>query len=237
MQPIDTLHIIMPVKDSIETTCEAIQALYASDNRHWTLTVYNDFSTPENTTRLTQLSRQYAFTLFNWADHTNHPSPNYRLTLIQAQHRALVDHAHLLIIESDVLVQEDTIDCILGEVMGGVGMVAAVTHDDEGRINFPYEYARRLKEDGPTDKRLSFCCTLLTNELLRAIDFHKLDAGKSWYDVYISHLSHRMGYTNLLLLSAPVTHHPHSSRPWKLLKYKNPILYYWRKWTQAKDRI
>ena len=116
-------------------------------------------------------------------------------------------------------------------------MIAAVTTDENGRINFPYEYARHIKEDGICKKRLSFCCTLLTNELLRAYDFNQLDESKNWFDVHISHVSQKLGFENILQVGNPVIHKPHSSRPWKQLKYTNPILYYWRKLTQHRDRI
>ena len=41
----------------------------------------------------------------------------------------------------------------------------------------------------------------------------------------------------IFMLGNTVLHLPHSSRPWKRLKYTNPLLYYWRKITQRKDRI
>jgi hypothetical protein len=34
-----------------------------------------------------------------------------------------------------------------------------------------------------------------------------------------------------------VTHRPHASRPWKQLKYKNPLKYYWLKLTKGLDKI
>ena len=40
------------------------------------------------------------------------------------------------------------------------------------------------------------------------------------------------GYTSL-----PVLHRPHQSRPWKQLKYKNPLKYYWLKFTKGLDKI
>lgn len=117
------------------------------------------------------------------------------------------------------------------------GMVAAVTTDEQGAINFPYEYARKIKADGVCKKRFSFCCTLLTNKLLQAYDFHQLDPKKSWYDVPISHMSRQLGFENILQISNPVVHIPHSSRPWKQLKYTNPLRYYWRKLTKGLDKI
>lgn len=230
------LHIIMPVKDSPDTTREAIMALLQTPDIDFT--VYNDFSSPENTSLLQQLAQEQGFRLINWADRTDHPSPNYRLTLQDAQQRALANGAHLVIVESDVLVKPDTIARMASMVVDGVGMVAAVTVDNEGVVNFPYQYARRLHGDVVnTRKRFSFCCTLLTNRLLQAYDFHRLDPTKAWYDVTISHQSIQLGLHNLLMLNNPVIHRPHSSRPWKQLKYTHPLRYYWQKITRKRDRI
>ena len=230
------LHVIMPVKDSLDTTREAIAAVLQSEGIDFT--VYNDFSTHENTAHLKQLSEQHGFRLVNWADLTDHPSPNYRLTLQDAQQRALAESAHLVIVESDVLVKPDTLRRMEGEVTNGVAMVAAVTVDENGDINFPYQYASHLHGDiVNSHKRFSFCCTLLTNEFLKAYDFHQLDPTKAWYDVTISHQAIQLGFHNLLMLNNPVLHRPHSSRPWKQLKYTHPIRYYWQKITRKRDRI
>ena len=226
----------MPVKDSPDTTREAIMALLQTPDIDFT--VYNDFSSPENTALLQQLAQEPGFRLINWADRTDHPSPNYRLTLQDAQQRALANGAHLVIVESDVLVKPDTITRLSNMVNDKVGMVAAVTVDNEGVVNFHYQYARRLHGDVVnTRKRFSFCCTLLTNRLLQAYDFHLLDPTKAWYDVTISHQSIQLGLHNLLMLNNPVIHRPHSSRPWKQLKYTHPLRYYWQKITKKRDRI
>lgn len=230
------LHIIMPVKDSLDTATEAIHAVMRTPDA--ALTVYNDFSTPENTTLLKKMSAEMGFRLVNWADRTGHPSPNYRLTLQDAQQQALADAAHLVIVESDVTIQPDTIARMAAAVTPGVGMVAAVTVDTDGNINFPYLYARKLHgATVHTTKRFSFCCTLLTNELLRAYPFQQLDPEKNWYDVTITHNSTKLGLRNLLMLDNRVLHRPHSSRPWKKIKYTNPLRYYWQKFTQRRDRI
>ena len=226
--------IIMPVKDSIETTEQAIRAITGSG---YTLTVYDDYSLPENAARLDALAAELHFQVLHLAAMTDHPSPNYRTVLIHAQQQAIASGTHLLIVESDVIVQRDTIRRMLNGMQEHIGMIAAVTQDADGRVNFPYEYARRLRVDGECNKRLSFCCTLLTNELLHALPFETLDAEKNWYDVFISHQSRKLGFTNILQVTNPVLHKPHSSRPWKQLKYTNPLLYYWRKLTQRKDKI
>ena len=67
------LHIIMPVKDSVNRAEEAIRAVLAAGQ---TLTVYNDYSTPENTQRLQQLAASLSFILVNLSDltHTRRPT-------------------------------------------------------------------------------------------------------------------------------------------------------------------
>lgn len=230
----DSVYIIMPVKDSPLTTEEAIRAIVESGH---TLTVYDDYSAPDNAAHLDSLAQECGFELIHLNEHTDHPSPNYRWVLQHAQKTCLKNHQHLVIVESDVSVQADTIERLCAGVADGVGMVAAVTTDEKGHINFPYDYARGWTADGVCRKRLSFCCTLLTNELLHAYDFAQLDEKKNWYDVTISHLSQQLGLENILQISNTVLHRPHSSRPWKQLKYTNPLLYYWRKLTQGLDKI
>lgn len=234
------LHIIMPVKDSLEMTEKAIRTIVSSGH---TLCVYDDNSLPENAKRLDEIATETGIHVVHIAELTNHPSPNYRLVLQLAQQEALASNRHLVIVESDVIIQTDTLNRMWKAVQQGVGMVAAVTVDEQGEYNFPYHYLRRWryrfisKKTFSTKKRFSFCCTLLTNELLQKVDFQLLDPNKNWYDVTISHWSLNLGLRNLLMLDNPVLHFPHASRPWKRLKYTNPLLYYWRKITQKKDRI
>jgi hypothetical protein len=238
--PQSQLHIIMPVKDSIEMTEKAIRAVVSSGH---TLCVYDDYSLPENAKQLDEIATETGIQIVRIADLTDHPSPNYRFVLQKAQQDALAQGKHLVIVESDVIVQAGTLDRMLTEVQDGVGMVAAVTVDENDEYNFPYHYLRNLRyriinrQTIATKKRFSFCCTLLTNELLHKADFQQLDPTKNWYDVTISHWSLALGLCNLLMLDNPVLHFPHASRPWKRLKYTNPLLYYWRKITQKRDRI
>jgi hypothetical protein len=226
----------MPVKDSIGTAAESVRAVCDAGLR---LTVFNDFSSPDNTAALESLARELSFTLVNLQDLTDHPSPNYLLVLQLAQQKAVADGAHLVIVESDVLVGRHTVRR-LAEMADDpqTGLVAAVTTDSGGRVNFPYEYARRWSITAhETRKRLSFCCTLLSLHFLRAFDFRELDPSKNWYDVFISHKACELGFRNILMLDNPVIHRPHSSRPWKQLKYTNPIKYYWLKLIHGRDRI
>lgn len=228
------LYVIMPVKDSIETAEQAIRAIVSSGH---TLTVFDDNSTAETAALLDQLASELKIGVVHVGQLIDHPSPNYRWVLITAQRECLETNRHLVVVESDVIVRPDTLDRLAAAVEPKVGMVAAVTHDAEGQVNFPYEYAKRIHADGVCTKRFSFCCTLLTNTFLRAYDFEQLNPEKNWYDVHISHMSVKLGFDNILQVTNPVLHKPHSSRPWKQLKYTNPLLYYWRKLTQHKDKI
>ena len=234
------LHIIIPVKDSIEIAERAIRAVV--DSGH-TVCIYDDNSLPENAKRLDEMAAELNIQVVHISTLTDHPSPNYRLVLQEAQQEALNKNKHLVIVESDVIVGADSLTRLKNEVKEGVGMVAAVTIDEEGEYNFPYQYTRKWwyrryrNSTIETKKRFSFCCTLLSNELLQKADFQLLDPTKNWYDVTISHWSVDLGFKNLLMLGNPVLHLPHSSRPWKRLKYTHPLRYYWRKFTQRLDKI
>ncbi len=236
-----SLHIITPVKDSIDSTLTTVRAIQASvPSADWTYTVYNDFSTPENTRRLEQASRELGFRLVNLSDLTDHPSPNYLLVLRTARREALAADAGLLIVESDVTVGSDTLQGLWDGASRrpDCGIAAAVTVDEGGAVNYPYLFARKWA-GGVYDvkKHLSFCCSLLTPELMRRFDFDRLDASKNWFDVTISHESLACGLHNYLFTMLPVLHRPHGSRPWKQLKYTNPLKYYWLKFTRGLDKI
>lgn len=236
-----SLNIITPVKDSLESTEQTLRALAAASlPMPHTLTVWNDRSTPENTERLHTLCQELGFGIVDIADLTDHPSPNYLLVLRQCQQQALESDAALCIVESDVIVETDSLERLWQVALAhsDAGIVAAVTVDDSGRINYPYEYALKMPVGAISTRRhCSFCCSLLTPALLRAFDFNRLDPTKSWYDVTISHESLAAGLQNILCTDIPVVHRPHQSRPWKQLKYTNPLLYYWRKFTKGFDKI
>ncbi len=235
------LHILTPVKDSLETTLQTIDSIMTSEcNVDFHYTVYNDFSTNETTTQLQLYSEKQGFTLVNLKDIITHPSPNYLFVLQTAQQKAITENAHLLIIESDVVVEKDTIQRMYDSVstFKKAGMIAAVTTDINRNINFPYLYARKFDSRViNTRKRLSFCCTLLCLDFLISFNFKELNPEKTWYDVFISHKSIELGFQNYLLTLLPVLHLPHSSRPWKHLKYTHPLKYYWNKLTKKRDRI
>ena len=237
----ERINVITPVKDSIDLTLQTADAILRSEhNMPFTYTVYNDFSTEENTRRLEEASRKMGFRLVNLSTLTTHPSPNYLLVLQTAQKEALANGAGLLIVESDVVVRRDTLQKLFdgANEREDCGIAAAVTVDADGAINYPYLYAKGMENRVIAErKHCSFCCSLLTPALLSAYDFGELDPDKNWFDVTISHQSLSLGFTNYLFTCLPVTHRPHSSRPWKQLKYKNPLKYYWLKLTKGLDKI
>lgn len=231
--------VITPVKDSIELTEKTIRSVMSSSHSEmWDYVVCDDFSASDNAAHLDKLSAELGFEVIHLGDFIDTPSPNYRYTLQSMQQRALSADKHLVIVESDVIVNPDTFVKLLSNVTDRVGLVASVTKDESGAINFPYLFARKWKnEDVITKKRFSFCCTLLTNSFLKTYDFRNLNPEKNWYDVFISHKSIELGFKNILLMTDKVLHRPHSSRPWKLLKYTNPLKYYWIKYTKGFDKI
>lgn len=236
------IHIITPVKDSIDTTLQTIDSVLSSQlSLPVKYTVYNDFSTAENTALLEKAAAEKGFELVNLSDITDHPSPNYLLVLRIEQKKAVEQNAGLIIVESDVIVKPDTLQGLVNGALEhpDCGIAAAVTVDADGEINYPYKKSFKGMENQVvnTRKHCSFCCTLLTPALLRAYDFEQLDPSKSWFDVTISHRSLECGLCNYVFTTLPVLHRPHASRPWKQLKYKNPILYYWRKYTKGFDKI
>lgn len=233
------LLVITPVKNSVELTEKTIRAVMSSiDEQQMRYVVFDDFSDCETVQKLGALACELSFEVVHLSNFIESPSPNYRYILQKAQEYALEMDAHLVIVESDVVVNRDTFVKLNETVKEGVGLVASVTVDEKGEVNFPYLFAKKWKEeDKSTKKRISFCCTLLTNEFLKLYDFSNLDSTKDWYDVFISHKSVEMGLRNILMMSDKVLHRPHSSRPWKLLKYTNPVKYYWIKYTKGFDKI
>lgn len=235
------LHVITPVKDSIELTMETIRAIVSSEvSIPMRYTVYNDFSNDENTCKLEKAAKDYGFELVNLKDCTNHPSPNYLLVLQMARREALASEAGLLIVESDVVVKKNTLQKLYQGALERTdcAIAAAVTTDEKGNVNYPYLHVKGHEGMIYAEKKhCSFCCSLLTTDFLSAFDFDKLDPEKNWFDVTISHEALKCGFRNYVFANLPVWHRPHGSRPWKQLKYKNPLKYYWLKYTKGLDKI
>lgn len=234
------LQIITPVKDSIETARQTIEHIMQSEMVDFSFTVYDDFSNIDTQQELKLLAEEKGFNLIHLHDLTDLPSPNYLLVLQHAQQLAISEGIPLLIIESDVNIQKDTISKLIerNKELKNPGMIAAVTTHENGKINFPYLYATNYAfQTISTVKRLSFCCTLLNIDFLKKYDFKQLNPEKNWYDVFITRQSIENGFINYLAMDVPVIHKPHSSRPWKLEKYSNPLRYYWKKFIHRRDRI
>ncbi len=233
------LLVITPVKDSIDTTMQTIKAVHAADGNHRHI-IFNDFSSEATTKILEKNKEVYGYELVNLEDITDTPSPNYNLVLQRSQQIAVEMGVPLVIIESDVIIKKDTLSKMLelSNTQKKCGMLGAITTDEQDVVNFPYlNFKNEKSAIADTSHSLSFCCTLLTVDLLNSFSFKELSAEKDWYDVFISRKSKNLGFKNYLVTTLPVIHKPHSSRPWKQLKYSNPVKYYFNKLTKRKDRI
>jgi hypothetical protein len=231
--------VITPVKNSIETTLDTARAIAASSVKVKHV-IFNDFSTAETKDGLEKHREEIGYELIHIEDLTDHPSPNYKLVLQLAQQQALEAGIPLLVVESDVVVTSNTIETLLEQLTAdpAAGLIGSVTVDEKGVVNFPYLKFKGVKEPViATQRSLSFCCTLFSPAFLQAYDFKGLDEAKDWYDTFISQKSLALGFKNTVLMHAPVWHRPHASRPWKQLKYSNPLKYYFLKFWKGLDRI
>ncbi|MBD8488384.1 glycosyltransferase [Echinicola sp. CAU 1574] len=231
--------VITPVKNSIETTLETAKAIKAS-SVPVVHKIFNDFSTPETKAALDKYAPEIGYELIHLEEVTDTPSPNYKLVLQMAQKEALKKGLPLLVVESDVTVEKDTIEKMLDFYQKNekVGLIGAITVDYDKKVNFPYLKFKDIKDNIIDTKRsLSFCCTLFSKEFLEEYDFMALDDAKDWYDTFISKKALELEYKNYVLMNVPVLHKPHGSRPWKQLKYKNPLKYYFLKFWKGLDKI
>ena len=231
--------IITPVKDSLNTTNQTIKAISEAKGE-FEYFVFNDFSQPETKQFLEVTKKEYGFQLIHLEDFTSTPSPNYKLVLEIAQKMALEKKCPLIIIESDVVIKPDTLTGLLEILKSQAkpGLIGAITVDKSRNYNFPYTFEKiKNTEIVNTSHSLSFCCTLISLEFLQLFDFKTLAQNKDWFDVYISRQSKKMGFKNYLAKGIEVLHLPHSSRPWKHLKYSRPMLYYFNKLFYKRDRI
>lgn len=231
--------IITPVKDSLNTTDLTVQAISKAKGNfeHF---VFNDFSQPDTKQFLEETKTKFGFQLIHLEDITSTPSPNYKLVLEIAQKIALEKECPLIIIESDVVIKPDTLSGLLEilKTKSRCGLIGAITVDQSGNYNFPYTFEKTKSEEIiNTSHSLSFCCTLISSEFLRKFDFKILSQDKDWFDIYISRQSKKLGFNNYLAKGIEVVHLPHSSRPWKHLKYTRPVLYYFKKIFYKRDRI
>lgn len=231
--------VITPVKDSLQNTLETIHAIHKSEIEIEHI-VYNDFSSEETKLALQNNSTKLSYKLINLEDLTNTPSPNYILILKQAQQLALKKNLPLIIIESDVKIKPNTITQLLQfyKKNENTGLVGAITINDLGEINYPYlKFKNKTNTIIDTKRSISFCCTLISLDFMKNLDFNNLNQKKSWYDTIISKKAIELNFDNYILKNTIVIHKPHSSRPWKHLKYKNPVKYYFYKFLERRDKI
>lgn len=231
--------VITPVKDSPETTDKTIEAVCQSDC-DFEYYVFNDFSQPKTKQLLQKKQKKWNFNLIHLEDITDNPSPNYKLVLENAQKIAIKKQLPLVIVESDVIVKKDTLSRLLELAKTKVkpGLIGAITVDAQNNYNFPYKFEKtKSSQTAETSHSLSFCCTCLSLPFLKSYDFKELSSKKDWFDVTISRQAKKAGFINYLAKGIEVLHLPHSSRPWKNLKYNNPLLYYYKKLIHKRDRI
>ncbi len=231
--------VITPVKNSIETTLDTAKAVANSTLSHRHV-IFNDFSNQETKAKLEINQAEFGYELIHLEDLTDQPSPNYKLVLQTAQRMALEAGLPVVVIESDVVIKPDTLEELLrfSRENQKIGLVGSVTVDENGSVNFPYLKFKGVKEPIiKTQRSLSFCCTLFSEAFLKKFDFKGLDGAKDWYDTFISRKSIELGFENYVLMDASVWHRPHASRPWKQLKYTNPLKYYFLKIWKGLDKI
>lgn len=231
--------VITPVKDSLETTKLVLEAVSKAKGDFKYL-VYNDFSKKETKQYLEDNKEILNYSVVHIEEITNHPSPNYHLVLQLAQEIAVRADVPLIIIESDVIIKENTINELItmNRRLKKPGLIGAITVNRQGIYNFPYASEKKTKKGIiETNRSLSFCCTLISTPYLKAYNFKDLSDKKDWFDIFISRQAKRFGFRNYLAKRTEVTHLPHSSRPWKQLKYSNPIQYYFYKLWNKRDKI
>lgn len=236
MKPFSAI-VITPVKNSLDKTQNTIKAVLDS-NQAFDYYIYDDYSDEEISRSLKAAEK--GFTYIHLSELTDTPSPNYLTILQHAQNKAIQEGLPLIIVESDVSVRKDTLGRLVEFIQKkeNIGMLGAITVDEKGEVNYPYKKFKHLSQKPHSTKRsLSFCCTLLSLSFLESYSFDTLDQSKDWFDTSISMASLDCGFVNYILMDTPVTHHPHSSRPWKQEKYKNPFKYYWNKITKGRDKI
>ncbi|MFN5357577.1 MAG: glycosyltransferase family A protein, partial [Bacteroidota bacterium] len=104
--------VITPVKNSIETALLTARAVAASDVKVHHI-IFDDFSDDTTLQALQHNQIEIGYELILLSQLTSNPSPNYKLVLEIAQLRAVAAALPLLIVESDVVIQKDTISNML----------------------------------------------------------------------------------------------------------------------------
>lgn len=135
--------IITPVKDSLETTKQTIEAISRTEG-DFEYFIFNDFSEAPTKKYLDKAKDKFGFQLIHLEEVTSTPSPNYKLVLEMAQKMALDKKCHLIIIESDVIIKPNTLSQLIKilNTENNAGIVGAITIDKTGSYNFPYTFEK-----------------------------------------------------------------------------------------------
>ncbi len=231
------LLIVTPVKNSLDTTIKTIEAVSQYRSIHEYL-VFNDNSDTETTQWLEENSIQLGYTLLQAQEITPEDSPNQRALLIELLTRCR--GRDILIVESDVIINQNTITGLqdAANTLESPGLIGAVTVDADGVPCFPHAHLKgKTGSVIQLNSSISFCCTLLSRSFFDTISAASLSRKKEWFDIFLSKKARNSGYKNYILLNQKVFHRPHSSRPWKKMKYTHPIRYYLGKFFARRDRI
>lgn len=218
------LHIITPVKDSIDSTLETVKAIMESDIWFLSLTLSITISARKKIP--IGWKRPPVNGIFVWSTYQTWPTtPLPTIYWCYKQHkRSHRSRCRIADCGIGCYCQKNTLQSLYnGALQQNNAELQQLWQPMKRHNQLPLPTRQGTRESSiPGKKHCSFCCSLLTPGLLKAFDFQTLDPSKNWYDVTISHESLKRGFQNYLFTTLPVWHRPHSSRPWKQLKYKNP---------------
>lgn len=228
--------VMTPVKNAIDHAKNCILSVleFLPNSTYF---VIDDFSNDAEVKKLGEFVLNKPIQFIDLKKITQNPSPNYDLALGIVLKNAYENKKSVLVVESDVVLNGKAINSILqnGMLPKRPGLVGAITQNEKGEINYPYQFLNRwrwkkkIKNEMIKVKAVSFCCTLIGCEFISDIMFENWADKKGWYDLKLSRWARKLGYENFLC-TTPVLHYPHSSRPWKNEKYENFIKYYFKKW-------
>lgn len=203
----------------------------------FTYTVYNDFSTEENTHRLEEAARQWNFV---WSTYQTWPTtPLPTIYWCYKQHkRSHRSRCRITDCGIGCYCQKNTLQSLYnGALQQNNAELQQLWQPMKRRNQLPLPTRQGTENQVYPEKSIAASAVHYSPRTAESIWLQTLDPSKNWYDVTISHESLKRGFQNYLFTTLPVWHRPHSSRPWKQLKYKNPLKYYWLKYTKGLDKI
>ncbi len=231
----NNLHVITVVKNSIESALITIDSILTSEcTVNFKFYVYNDFSSDETKEKLEIESQKLHFSLINLCDFSSNKSSNLLKIIQLAQQNAIADKAHLLFIDSDIVIGTNTIQRLYENagIHQKVGMISAITTNIHGKITSPFLFTKDFKTGiFETKKSLHFCCIILTYNLLSSIDFRDIKSEKVNINAAISKTAIGKGFFNYLLTSVQVLYFPHKTSFWSFFN-SNSIEQLWQNLTK-----